>query len=279
MMASQVYDTRFAQFSRDLKVKATNGECTLMLRGIACRLTQEELKGILDDVGLCGKFSFVYVPRILARRSNLGYAFVRFRSTGFAEECFWSCHGRPLGPAAPDKLCEVTVAKVQEGADAILDKRRRKQNGQVPEVLLVHDKVLAPPAGASQPGAGLHLAGAAPARDRTSGVPPGQSGAARMQHIPTPCGAGGPPLPATCAIDGSLGQGSSTRASSCYVSSPRSWASGDTASASPHSGAVCAPFVASLCVAIMRDIFEDGEVDPLLACSPSLRVVESGLRF
>lgn len=112
MMASQVYDTRFAQFSRDLKVKATNGECTLMLRGIACRLTQEELKGILDDVGLCGKFSFVYVPRILARRSNLGYAFVRFRSTGFAEECFWSCHGRPLGPAAPDKLCEVTVAKV-----------------------------------------------------------------------------------------------------------------------------------------------------------------------
>lgn len=47
---------------------ACHQECTLMFRNLSHKLAQEDVKRILDGVGLAGKFSFVYVPQIVVRR-------------------------------------------------------------------------------------------------------------------------------------------------------------------------------------------------------------------
>lgn len=62
---------------------------------------------MLDGMGLRGMFSSVYVPCTIVQRSNLGYAFVRFRHVEYARQCHRLCHGRPMGCASPDKVCEV----------------------------------------------------------------------------------------------------------------------------------------------------------------------------
>mmetsp|Transcript_58544 Transcript_58544/g.164181 ORF Transcript_58544/g.164181 Transcript_58544/m.164181 type:complete len:240 (+) Transcript_58544:41-760(+) len=105
-------------------------EFTVMLRGIACKLGQEDVKTILDAVGLRGKFSSVYVPCVAVRRSNLGYGFVRFRTAAYARECYDLCHGRPLGPSSPGKVCGVVPARRQD-KEAIDAKRRRRSDGSV----------------------------------------------------------------------------------------------------------------------------------------------------
>lgn len=112
-----------------------------MLRGIACRLTQEGLKDILDGLGLRGKFSSIYMPRIAAHASNLGYAFVRFRHAEFARECYRLCNGRTIGSAGHGKLCEIEVAKCQWDCPAVVGSRRHRRGKGGPDVLLCDDPV------------------------------------------------------------------------------------------------------------------------------------------
>lgn len=117
---------------------AHSEECTLMFRNLSHKLAQEDVKRILDGVGLAGKFSFVYVPQIVVRRSNVGYAFVRFKKTEYAQECLRLCHGKPFG-SAQSKPCRICFAKSQDGVDEILCKPRRKHGGRRPEILLCGD--------------------------------------------------------------------------------------------------------------------------------------------
>lgn len=48
------------------------------------------------------------------RRSNVGYAFVRFKSAASAQLCFHLCHGKPFGTSLQSKSCRVCVANVQD---------------------------------------------------------------------------------------------------------------------------------------------------------------------
>jgi len=105
--------------------------CTVMLRGIACKLTQEHMKQLLDRIGLRGMFSSVYVPCIATRTSNLGYAFVRFRSTEYAQECHRLCNGTPMGRSGPGKVCEVIGAR-RQGQRALIAKRHRRGDDHGP---------------------------------------------------------------------------------------------------------------------------------------------------
>jgi len=116
-------------------------QVTVALRNIACKYTQEDVKRYLDESGLQGKFSLVYVPRIESRNSNFGYGFVRFRNAAYAAECAERLNGKILGASRTAKLCQVEIANLQESIEATLSRRRRKQNGVKPEVLLCNDPI------------------------------------------------------------------------------------------------------------------------------------------
>mmetsp|Transcript_46507 Transcript_46507/g.92135 ORF Transcript_46507/g.92135 Transcript_46507/m.92135 type:complete len:249 (-) Transcript_46507:32-778(-) len=125
------------------KIEALNAAdlegVTIILRNLASKYTQNDVKRILDESGLRGSFAFVYVPCIEARKCNLGYGFVRFRTQEAADKCFRVWNGRIFGGAGTKKACQVDVAMNQSSADLIKDKKRRKQRGKSPEILVCDD--------------------------------------------------------------------------------------------------------------------------------------------
>mmetsp|Transcript_62149 Transcript_62149/g.173627 ORF Transcript_62149/g.173627 Transcript_62149/m.173627 type:complete len:253 (+) Transcript_62149:29-787(+) len=131
------HDEQLEQFRQ---VVHTHGQVTLMIQNIACKFTKEDLKDILDDLGLRGKFSFVAVPRVHTRRANFGYAFACFRSAEAAQECFALCSGRVLGPTNTKKTCEVSLARVQGSSESVL--RHRGQRDREAELLPCDDYVV-----------------------------------------------------------------------------------------------------------------------------------------
>lgn len=130
-------DEQLQQFRQ---IVSTHGQITLMLQNIACRFTKEDLKDILDDLGLRGKFCFVAVPRVHTRRANFGYAFVCFRSAEAAQECVDVCRGRALGPTNTRKTCEVSVARVQGPVESVLSHRGQKDREA--EILACDDHIV-----------------------------------------------------------------------------------------------------------------------------------------
>merc|ERR1719407_428270 len=58
-----------------------SGITTLMIRGIPCSFTQEDLLTLVDSAGLKGKYNFFYMPRGGTTGSNLGYVFINFTET------------------------------------------------------------------------------------------------------------------------------------------------------------------------------------------------------
>jgi len=100
---------------------------TVMLKNIACRLTQEDVKEVLDDVGLGGKFDMVFMPRSIAGRSNLGYVFVNFTAAEYVDECRALLEGKPFGKTDTTKLCEISLARVQ-GIEGMGKLMKRKKN-------------------------------------------------------------------------------------------------------------------------------------------------------
>mmetsp|Transcript_64982 Transcript_64982/g.181673 ORF Transcript_64982/g.181673 Transcript_64982/m.181673 type:complete len:225 (-) Transcript_64982:504-1178(-) len=122
-----------ADFVQLVRTRVAEGECTLMLRNIACKFTKEDVKRILDDMGMRGRYSFVAVPRLHTGRSNFGYAFVCCRSRADAEACFRLCDGRILGETNATKLCRVVLANIQGGAEAVLRSRGLRERD--PEIL------------------------------------------------------------------------------------------------------------------------------------------------
>lgn len=216
-----------------------HSECTVILMGIACRLTREDVKHLLDEAGLRGKFSFIYAPRIVARKSNLGYAFVRFRAMEYAQECHRICHGRPFGPAAPNKLCDVGLAKNQGDAAAILQLSRRRLDGEDPGLLFCCDPIPEP----------------APVRR-----PPMPWGAQKGSASPPP-----PGLEAPRHLVPHDAPGVADEASMPKTMGPRGFGrSPGTHSASSKSQALAAPsvpFVAELSAAA-SDLFEDEDLEP-----------------
>lgn len=104
-----------------------NGEKTLMIRGIPCSLTQENMMQMLDDAGFAGKYNFFYMPRFQA---NLGYAFVNFLDEVSAERCQVVFDGRKLNPLSSQKVCTISRAHIQGLAK--LKKLFRRKKSEAP---------------------------------------------------------------------------------------------------------------------------------------------------
>lgn len=87
---------------------------SIMLRNIACRLSQEDIANILDAAGLRNRYDWIYTPRLKTRRSsNLGYAFINFKTGVDAQRCRDTFDGKSFGPGRSEKTCQVVPANNQ----------------------------------------------------------------------------------------------------------------------------------------------------------------------
>eukprot|EP00746_Dinoflagellata_sp_MGD_P147226 gnl/MRDRNA2_/MRDRNA2_79585_c0_seq2.p1 gnl/MRDRNA2_/MRDRNA2_79585_c0~~gnl/MRDRNA2_/MRDRNA2_79585_c0_seq2.p1 ORF type:complete len:404 (-),score=52.99 gnl/MRDRNA2_/MRDRNA2_79585_c0_seq2:201-1313(-) len=107
----------------------TEGPTTLMIRGIPCSITQEELMELMDQAGLKGKYDFFYLPtdrtKSTGKKSvNLGYAFVNFTDHQSAEHCTTTFRDVPLAPGRSQKKCAISPADVQ-GIPSLKDHFKR----------------------------------------------------------------------------------------------------------------------------------------------------------
>ena len=64
----------------------------LRIRNIPNRYTQRELIQELEDLGFAGTFDFLYSPLDKGTMSNVGYAFVNFKSHEHASKCIDAFH-------------------------------------------------------------------------------------------------------------------------------------------------------------------------------------------
>lgn len=73
--------------ARQQSEEAPKNFTTLMIRNIPNRYSQRELIMELEDLGFAGAFDFLYVPLDKGTMLNVGYAFVNFVNTSWAEQC------------------------------------------------------------------------------------------------------------------------------------------------------------------------------------------------
>jgi RNA recognition motif-containing protein len=89
----------------------SRGLATLMIRGLPCSLTQQDMYEHLYMAGLDGTYDFFYLPSHAT--SNLGYSFVNFKDVESAVKCIEALHGKALRPELSHKICSVSAAHIQ----------------------------------------------------------------------------------------------------------------------------------------------------------------------
>ena len=90
-----------------------SGITTLMIRGIPCGFTQEDLLNFIAGADLMEHCDFFYLPTAGSSGSNLGYAFLNFTETLYAWTCAFTFDGLRLDPARSTKICSVSPADIQ----------------------------------------------------------------------------------------------------------------------------------------------------------------------
>jgi len=93
--------------------KVREGATTVMVRHVACRYMADDIECMLTEKGLGGTYDSLYVPLNPSRRANLGYFFVNFHEPEHIDLCISVLQGKPLGDSNTEKLCEVSLARVQ----------------------------------------------------------------------------------------------------------------------------------------------------------------------
>jgi len=87
---------------------------TLMIRNVPNRYSQRELISELKSLGFGGAFDFLYVPLDLGTMSNVGYAFVNFTQSVWAEKCMQVLQNhRFKRHRQAGKVAAVSVAHIQ----------------------------------------------------------------------------------------------------------------------------------------------------------------------
>jgi len=101
----------------------SNGR-TLMLRNIPCRVNQEELVRIVEEMGLGGRYDYLYVPLSHRPRANIGYAFVNLISEADEIAFKRAFDGFRFPGTLSQKVCAVQPARLQ-GSLAQFTQRRK----------------------------------------------------------------------------------------------------------------------------------------------------------
>jgi len=90
---------------------------TMMIRNIPCRCTIEKVLSDIDALGYAGTYDFFYLPQTRKRSSNLGYAFINFRTSETARHFESSMVGHRFcfskNQPKSSKICAVSPAAIQ----------------------------------------------------------------------------------------------------------------------------------------------------------------------
>lgn len=97
----------------DGQVQSLRMKTTVVLRNLPYELSLRALLGMLDSVGLHGKYDFVFFPRDFYTRQGLGYAFVNATNSEETHELIAAFKGRSSWPMPSYKVCEVSWARRQ----------------------------------------------------------------------------------------------------------------------------------------------------------------------
>ena len=102
---------------------------TLMVSNIPPQITQREFAARIDISGFKDMYDFLYLPHHWHTNTPMGYAFINFKTVGFAGQFIMKWNGRRL--LRSDKTPKIHIAKATyQGRDALiaLCKRQRTKN-------------------------------------------------------------------------------------------------------------------------------------------------------
>lgn len=88
-------------------------ECTLMIRNLPCRLTQEDLMVTIRGLGLDGTYNFLYVVTSHRKDINVGYAFVNLIDQAHEHDFVQVFNGLVFPGFESHKVCAVNRARLQ----------------------------------------------------------------------------------------------------------------------------------------------------------------------
>jgi len=88
------------------------GVCTVMVKNIPCRCTQDEFLDCVHELGFKDKYGTFHMPG-RSSRQNFGYAFMKFNSTEDASRFYEKMSGIRIGGRNSSKRIVVVPADVQ----------------------------------------------------------------------------------------------------------------------------------------------------------------------
>jgi len=100
------------------------GVCTVMVKNIPCRCSQDEFLDCVHDLGFEGKYGTFHMPG-RSNRQNFGYAFLQFRETADVLKFYEKMSGIRIGGRKSQKRIVVVPADVQSltGTKKVLKRR------------------------------------------------------------------------------------------------------------------------------------------------------------
>jgi len=101
---------------------------SLMLCNLPCRLTQQQLAGIIESLGFGGKYDFMYLPASRGS-ANLGYGFVNFKTPEDATRFSAAFTNYRVLHSRSTKVFSVKPARLQ-GRAALMEQFYTKKSGQ-----------------------------------------------------------------------------------------------------------------------------------------------------
>lgn len=114
---------------------ANESRTTLILKNLPADCTHDDLRRILDDVGLAGLYNFIYVPFDFKKFVALRYGFVNFENNENAVKAMATLDGYAGWALDGEKACEVEWSGAQQGLHANIERYRNSpvMHHSVPE--------------------------------------------------------------------------------------------------------------------------------------------------